>query len=39
MKKTDPKPTPDCHSQTLKPAIGKIPADRVIPKLTDNRQA
>ncbi|MDJ0601169.1 MAG: pyridoxal-dependent decarboxylase [Crocosphaera sp.] len=39
MKKLQAKLTPDYDSQTLKQALGKMLADRVIPKLTDKKRA
>lgn len=39
MKKLPPKLTPDYDSQKLKQEIGKMLADRVIPKLTDKKRA
>ena len=39
MKKLHPKLTPDYDSQTLKQTIGKMLADRVIPKLVGKKRA
>ncbi|WP_161565154.1 hypothetical protein [Okeania hirsuta] len=39
MKKLRAKNTPDYENQPLQQAIGKMLADRVIPKLTDKKRA